>query len=132
MKVTLIKKSGYVYLKGKLPEYVTSFIKNKIKPAHRAFDSENYMYGIKEDYFINIKNSLLKDFTEIIESDEPISNLGNSYQELYLIPAAPIEVVKAAYKALSLLHHPDLSNDSASLEKMIKINDAYQRIIDSK
>ncbi len=44
------------------------------------------------------------------------------FAALYLLPSAPVEVVKAAYRALATLHHPDHGGD---VEKMKQINAAY-------
>ncbi len=47
------------------------------------------------------------------------------FQTLYLLPNAPPEVVKASYKALSKIHHPDVQGDA---EKMVEINRAFDAI----
>lgn len=47
------------------------------------------------------------------------------YATLFLLDGAPIQVVKAAYRALSKLHHPDAGGDP---EKFKKINLAYKEI----
>jgi hypothetical protein len=44
------------------------------------------------------------------------------FKELFLLPSAPVEVVKAAYRALATLHHPDHGGDA---ERMKAINAAY-------
>jgi len=48
------------------------------------------------------------------------------YSKLFLIPDAPVEVVKAAYKALALKYHPDRGGDQA---KMQELNSAISEII---
>lgn len=45
---------------------------------------------------------------------------------LYVTDSAPPEVVKAAYRALSTLHHPD---HGGSTEMMQKINAAYSALL---
>lgn len=47
------------------------------------------------------------------------------YKTLYVIPGAPREVVKAAYKALSKKYHPDTGGDA---EKFKAVQDAYTRL----
>jgi hypothetical protein len=44
------------------------------------------------------------------------------FAALYLLPSAPVEVVRAAYRALATLHHPDHGGDA---ERMKAINAAY-------
>ncbi len=47
------------------------------------------------------------------------------YVTLHLLPSAPPEVVKAAYRALAMKHHPDKGGDTATMQT---INDAYRRL----
>jgi hypothetical protein len=51
---------------------------------------------------------------------------GDPYVTLHLLPSAPPEVVKAAYKALAVLNHPDKGGDE---EKMKRLNEAYGRLL---
>jgi hypothetical protein len=48
------------------------------------------------------------------------------YTVLWLLPGAPPAVIKAAYRALATLHHPD--KPSGDDEKMKAINRAYQQL----
>jgi len=48
------------------------------------------------------------------------------YVTLHLLPSAPPEVVKAAYRALAVLNHPDKGGDE---EKMKRLNEAYGRLL---
>ncbi len=59
----------------------------------------------------------------------PQQSLVSPFQTLYLLPNAPPEVVKAAYKALARIHHPDARGDAA---KMIEINRAYETLTQGK
>jgi len=47
------------------------------------------------------------------------------YKTLHLLPSAPPEVVKAAYKALAMKLHPDHGGDTDAMQR---INDAYRRL----
>jgi hypothetical protein len=47
------------------------------------------------------------------------------YVMLHLLPSAPPEVVKAAYKALAMKHHPD---HGGATETMQRINAAYRAL----
>jgi hypothetical protein len=59
----------------------------------------------------------------------PPQSIASPYQTLYLLPNAPPEVVKASYKALAKIHHPDARGNS---EKMIEINRAFEIITQEK
>lgn len=50
------------------------------------------------------------------------------YTVLGLLPGAPLALVKAAYRALATLHHPDVGGDT---ERMKQINAAYERLRES-
>jgi len=49
----------------------------------------------------------------------------SDYRTLYLVDTAPFEVIKASYKTLSHIYHPDRGGDP---EMMIAINNAYERL----
>jgi hypothetical protein len=48
--------------------------------------------------------------------------LWSPHAVLFLIPGAPIEVIRAAHRALAAIHHPDRGGDPS---KMVEINLAY-------
>lgn len=47
------------------------------------------------------------------------------YVVLHLLPSAPLPVVKAVFRALAPLHHPDLGGEVATMQKT---NSAYEQI----
>lgn len=47
------------------------------------------------------------------------------YRKLHLLPSAPPEIAKAAYRALARIHHPDRGG---SHEAMQRINTAWESI----
>jgi hypothetical protein len=49
----------------------------------------------------------------------------NVHAVLHLLPTAPSELVKAAYRALSMLYHPDRGGD---VQKMQALYAAYEKI----
>lgn len=54
-----------------------------------------------------------------------VSNTSDPYSTLHLLPSAPDSIVKAVYKALVLLHHPD---QGGSTEDLLKVQSAYKSI----
>lgn len=53
------------------------------------------------------------------------------YEDLHVTEDAPDEVIRAAYRSLSLKHHPDTSGDRPQSKwKMQRINDAYAVLAD--
>jgi hypothetical protein len=49
----------------------------------------------------------------------------NAYATLHLLSTAPPELVKAAYRCLAMINHPDHGGDT---EAMQQINNAYARL----
>ena len=54
------------------------------------------------------------------------------YETLQVHPKAGREVIKAAYRKLTALNHPDVCREPASEERMKRINLAYEVLMDEK
>jgi curved DNA-binding protein CbpA len=52
------------------------------------------------------------------------------YKVLQVDPEAEDEVIEAAYKRLARKYHPDVSRDPGSVEKMVRINQAWEMLRD--
>lgn len=48
---------------------------------------------------------------------------------LYLVPGAPVEVIRASYAALSKKYHPDRVGGDPTGKKQQELNDAYHRVL---
>ena len=57
------------------------------------------------------------------------ANRRNYYRVLHVQPDAPAEVIKAAYRALMTIHHPDKGGDA---NKASLVNEAYTVLADTK
>ena len=55
----------------------------------------------------------------------PPAQAEDPYATLHLLPTAPVEVVRAAFRALAGLHHPDRGGDG---EQMRRVNAAYEAL----
>jgi hypothetical protein len=49
----------------------------------------------------------------------------DAYVTLHLLPSAPPELIKAAYRTLAILNHPDHGGDTGAMQR---INSAYQAL----
>ncbi len=56
----------------------------------------------------------------------------NHYQSLSVLQSAEDAVIKAAYKALASLYHPDKNKNPDASSKMQKINEAYEVLSDKQ
>jgi len=107
------RKSWEVHI-SKLPHVVSV--------ARRFFGYVDYS-DLPENLQINLVMNAYEEPTKAA----PV--VSTPYEVLHLLPSAPREVVKAAYKALALLHHPDHGGDA---ELFKEINLAYESISDSQ
>jgi DnaJ domain len=48
-----------------------------------------------------------------------------AYHTLHLLPTAPTELVKASYRVLSKIHHPDKGGTTRTMQR---VNEAYGRL----
>jgi len=64
---------------------------------------------------------------------EPIRTSDHRLATLHLLPSAPPELVEAAYRCLSKLHHPDRvapSERDRAHREMVAVNAAYTELRD--
>jgi len=79
------------------------------------------------DQFDKIAHICEKYFDEVQLFNFPEPQVAaSSWGKLYLVEGAPLEVVRAAYKALAIKYHPDKGGDQ---EIMKNINIAYKDIL---
>jgi hypothetical protein len=51
----------------------------------------------------------------------------DDFSTLHLLPAAPQEVIDAAYRALAKIHHPDMGGDAAMMRRLTEAREALGR-----
>jgi hypothetical protein len=117
--------------------YAISELKGIIPAAFRNYEPTKKIWLITDweclDEWIGELRSVYA--VETVYDDEqpsrkpPPQSIASPFQTLYLLPNAPPEVVKASYKALAKIYHPDLRGSS---EKMIAINRAFEIITKNK
>lgn len=108
-------------------------IKGEIPKEHRRWDAEEKVWAVSYLYeraLIRLCRTYLGGVVqyrqgELARAIQPPP----AYQTLHLLPSAPREVVLAAYRALSKLHHPDVSSDHNANEVMKNINVAFDEIM---
>lgn len=110
-------------------------LKQTIQPSHREYDPAGKLWRIvggarpalnqwiaqlRVEFAIQIEER-----NQQAETPQPKPNPVNDYAALHLLPSAPPELVRAAFKTLARLLHPDAGG---SHEAMIKLNTAYERL----
>ena len=122
------EKPGWVCVVTPFIEDFVDELKERIAPSHRLWDPDKKWWLVNENY--------LEELIEIVQShfDEVSSDLvesttqpmaGGPYATMFLLPGAPQELVKSAYRLLSFAWHPD---KGGTTEQMSKLNLAYETI----
>lgn len=102
-------------------------LKLSIPAKKRMYDNNDKCWYIVKDQFDKLCHLLDQYFDETILLDFPAHEVSSSsYAMLYLIDSAPLEVVRAAYKALAVKYHPDKGGDVTVMQS---INQAYKDIL---
>lgn len=105
----------------------TDTLKKSIPSKKRAWNAEDKAWFVVKDQFDKLSHLLDQYFDETILLDFPAQEVSSSmFAKLYLLDSAPLEVVRAVYKALAVKHHPDKGGDVGI---MTSINVAYKEIL---
>ncbi|MCC6943518.1 MAG: J domain-containing protein [Thermomicrobiales bacterium] len=102
-------------------------LKREIPAACRSWDPVRRVWTISADdqYWASLAVDLLVSrFPRARVAREANRETGGNdpYRSLHLLPTAPPELVKSAYRTLSKLNHPDHGGDTAAMQA---INAAY-------
>jgi hypothetical protein len=95
--------------------------------AKRLFDRVDWS-ELPEDLQIDLVSKLISEASASasrgFQAKKPVLS---PYEALYLLPTAPMEVVKAAYRALAFIYHPDRGGDAEAFKDITK---AYEEIVE--
>lgn len=131
----------WVCVKSTVPVLI-EFLRSGIQPtAYRQYDVKRHIWlvhwsrlpllvQVAQRIYARVDWSTLPDRWQVfIVSGQPppivILKPRDSFAVLFLTTEAPEVVVKAAYKALSMIYHPDHGGDQ---DKMSELNAAYDKI----
>jgi DnaJ-domain-containing protein 1 len=112
-------------------------LKENIAPGARTFDGDTKQWRITAKgragfdgwlAYMRASHKAAIEWTDgrAEKPRERTPSTADAYAVLYLAPGAPPQVVKAAYRELAKLHHPDTSRGETA--KMQVINEAYERL----
>lgn len=145
-------RRGRLVLYQILPDWVSfktsnssflSLLRSGVTGEYRQYDSTHQCWhvhwtklfllvSIANKVFEYVDRSNLPSKWQMIISGGVMHDSRNIYRDLFLIPSAPIEVIRASYKALVSLYHPDHNEGKGDLEKLTKVLEAYKKIIEIK
>jgi hypothetical protein len=112
-------------------------LQRSVKPSARKYD---HLEGAWEVHYSVVQHllSVIRTCQEGVDTSrlppawlqyleqEHVHDVKKPLATLHLLPTAPIEVIKAAYKALCLLNHPDHGGD---IVRFREIDEAYQHVM---
>ena len=108
------------------PDYIEE-LKEQVPSRCRKWDGDNKRWLFKQDAMETVLHLLRKYFGDYEDGDGGRAHLvpAAAYETLHLLPSAPAELVKVAYKTLARIHHPDVGGDTATMQQL---NKAYEQI----
>jgi hypothetical protein len=101
-------------------------IKERVPSRARKWSPEDRKWYFKDDVidivaFLAVAHCGRYVHVESLEEDAPVE----AYAALHLLPSAPGDLVKAAYRIMSKLHHPDTGGTTREMQR---VNEAYRRL----
>lgn len=109
-----------------VPDFVDD-LKSSLPKFSRKWDPDLKMWWVATE-FVDRARAVLRRHYELDGTTTMVTRNSDdsAWEILWLRPGAPFEVLRAAYRALAQLHHPDVGGDT---RKMQKINSAYERLV---
>jgi hypothetical protein len=112
-------------------------LKVQIPVSYRRWDPDSKTWFVESPYDLTAIRILRAHFPHADIGERPgeqtqfTTHSGCScdanHRALYVCQGAPLEVIRAAYKALAKTHHPDAGGDVATMQQL---NSAYERLAD--
>lgn len=119
---------GKIEITMKYNKDMIDSIKSFIPCQDREWDPDNKVWVIASKHLAVVTQLMVKHQIRyiIVDSKTKKAKPSTDRDVLFVTSDAPQEVVKAAYKALCILYHPDRGGDP---KKFIKMKEAYDNII---
>lgn len=130
--LNLDQTGSWIIITGSYNEPFLKELKNVLNRSHRFWDGEKKLWLVSISKKAELLRMIANYFDTIEFLDERLmpkaKNLEDeNYRMLHLLPTAPLELIKAAYRTLALIYHPD--RNSGNGEKMTKLNVAYTNVM---
>jgi hypothetical protein len=135
--VVHFSESGSCYISTPYDANFVADLKSAIPPFAREWTASGKKWRIAPDW-ADVAIKVTRRYFAVVETGKEHAHSQappccdrahyapeSDYTKLHLLPSAPDEVIKAAYRALAMLYHPDRGGDVA---KMQAINAAHERL----
>lgn len=125
-KASILKcKPGWFKIVSPYHHDFVEALKTVIPPSMRVWNGGDKSWEVRDSYLTDIISLLQAFFDEVEQDLTTPTDPNGTYPELFLLATAPDELVKAAYKCLAVLYHPDRGGDPI---KMSALNVCYDKI----
>lgn len=130
-------ESGRLVLTFPFSRMFVELLKNTIPYTSREWDPERKAWTIDPPYTDLAIALLVKHFPDAHIGGRPGPSFrsprstcsclsrDSDYAKLYVLPTAPPEVIRAAYRALTKMRHPDVGGSVAVMQEL---NAAFERV----
>lgn len=127
LTLTLVPDGTWAVLSGPMHPRLVSTVR-ALRPAHREFDGKSWrVHYAKLPLVTRLAQRLYHhvDWSALPPSWQVLACGGalppteeDPYAILHLLPSAPLEVARAAYRALALQAHPDHGGSAAEMQRL--------------
>ena len=125
--LTMVLDGKMMQLEAGFNEEFVASLRKSIQSKKRYYDPGDNSWFIVSDQYDKLAFLLDKYFDDTVLVNFPTQLASaDSWGKLHLTEGAPLDVVRAVYKTLAKLHHPDRGGDPTL---MAAINDAYRDIL---
>ena len=110
-------------------------LKAEVPARHRSYDPTSKAWAVTEPNLAEqalalaawfFPDVVVLDGPQATRDPRPLRRGDPAFQDLHLLPSAPPELIAAAYRTLSRLHHPDLGGSNAAMQRLNAALDALK------
>jgi hypothetical protein len=144
MIATIIYRENEIWVRTPFNKEFIDWIKSDVMIDCRHWDEEEKVWVISYSYEDDLIMECFKLFHDVKRvgtrsakktgprawkrpKQSPMDGW-TAYDVLHIQPSAPPELIKAAYRVMVKLYHPDVYDGLDATDQMKKINDAYEKI----
>ena len=110
-----IERSGNVlHVRAPYHEPFLDDLRTAVPRYARTWQPEARRWKIADTYEMEVRRLLIEHFG----FKECRLECEEAYRALHLLPSAPPEVAKAAYRALARIYHPDRGGDALAMQRV--------------
>lgn len=106
-------------LRGKVDSDVVQFVRRSIPAIYRYFDSDRSAWVVHDKFIEEVKQLASGHSAQTTDDADP-------YAVLHLRPTAPPAIIKAVWREMAKIYHPDRGGD---VEAFKRAKAAYDKIM---